>query len=170
MPEKYGVTNHAVLRGRERVGLKGTGNKLRENVVDWCNRVIPQSEFIGECEEGHSNYRFREFKIVVSKDNSVITISYYNGIDYGLAEEINGMIRKKLLKELKTRKHELRKTEIFMHETEIKRLKSYNPKSVETIEKELQVIKKNLSVLRNRVDDIDRLAKRYKITLQEEKK
>lgn len=158
---KYELTHHAILRAKERVGLKGKGEELKNHAKGWVSSVMPFAVYTGTTEDGRRHYRYKDFNIIVTEKNVVVTISFYKGKEVDLSKEISDMVKRRIEKELRPLKRELRATAIKMHESEIKKYKSYNPKSIESIQNEIEDYKLKLSAIENEIDDISSLINRY---------
>lgn len=158
----YLATHHAIMRAKERVGIKGEGKELATNVNQYISGIMPTAIYLKTDENGGEHYRHRKYVLVV-KENRVITFLYYQGRDITLANEIKEMVTRKIEREVKPLKKTLRDTSIKMHEAEIKKLKSYNPKSIQAIDEELSELNKEISSLKNEIEDIQILFKRYNL-------
>ncbi|SDK81781.1 hypothetical protein SAMN05216216_11069 [Lacicoccus qingdaonensis] len=132
-----------------------------ENAKNWINSVMPHSSLTAIDDDGRRHYKFKEFNIIC-KENKVITVSYYKDASRELADEIQEIVSKRVDKQLKPLKREYRTKAIKMHEAEIKRLKSYNPKSIETISGEIEQLKDEVSILKHKIDDFEALTHRFK--------
>lgn len=159
----YEPTHHAVVRAKERVDIKGKGAELKNNVKSWINHVMPYAIYTGESEGGRRHYRYKKWNIIVTNENIVVTISFYKGKEDELAADIRKMVERKIENELKPLKRKLRETYIKMHEAEIRKHKSYNPKSVQSIQKDVDEMKLTLSAIENRMNDINSLRNQYEL-------
>lgn len=158
---KYALTHHAILRVKERVGIKGKGKELEGNAMSWVNSIMRYAVYTGTGEDGRRHYRYKDFNIIITENNVVITVSFYKGKEIELSKEIRDMVQRRIEKELRPLKRELRATAIKMHESEIKKYKSYNPKSIKSIQNEIEEYKLKISSIENEIDDISSLINRY---------
>ncbi|MCU7556588.1 hypothetical protein [Macrococcus capreoli] len=160
---EYEVSKHAIQRYKERCGGRGKGDVLAFNAKKWCNEYIPQSECLGVYEDGHTHYRFKQMEIVVSKENVVITISFYTGVTQTLVEEVSDAVKTKIMRLLKPYKKAYKELQIEMHEAEIRRLKARNPKVQERIAEVITDINREIITVSNHIHDLETLAKTYNV-------
>lgn len=159
----YEPTNHAVLRIKQRVGITATKDQtLKGRAKTWVNSVMKTAKFTEVDELGRRHYKFKEFDIICADENVVVTVSYYKDKARDLCREIEQGICKRVEKELKPLKRQYRETAIKMHEAEIKRLKSYNPKSIESITKEINMLKDEVAMIENKICDVENLVNKFK--------
>lgn len=158
----YELTYHAEMRIKERVGIKKTKHHtMMENAKSWVNSAMQHAKLTSIDEDGTRHYKYKEFDIIC-KGEKVITVSYYKDKARDLCREIEQDIRKRVDKELKPLKRQYRETAIKMHEAEIKRLKSYNPKSIESITREINALRDEVAMIENKIFDVENLVNKFK--------
>lgn len=158
---KYDVSKHAVHRYQERCGGRGKGEVLRHNAVKWANTYIPQAECLGVFADGHVHYRYKQYEIIVSKENVVVTISFYTGITSALVDEVSDAIKTKIAKLLKPYRRMHRELLIEMHEAEIRKLRVFNPQTQERIAEVITDINREINTVQNHIHDLEQLASKY---------
>lgn len=162
MSRKYHVTQHAIERYWQRVHI----GKTRNDMYNWISQAIENGIFINTDEEEQKHYyRFNEYKIVLSFDNKVITISYYYSQDLKeFKKDINAAIIKKFKKQLKPYLKIEKDTLINMYETKIKRLKARSPKIKETLDETIEELERDLKNARHNINDILKISHKYYLT------
>lgn len=159
----YEVSTHAIQRYKERCGGRGKGDVLAFNAKKYVNEYIPKSECLGVYNDGHTHYRFKQIEFVVSKENVVVTISFYTGVTQSLVEEVSDAVKTKIQRLLKPYKKAYKELQIEMHEAEIRRLKACNPKTQQRIAEVITDINREIVTVSNHIHDLEQLAKKYEV-------
>lgn len=162
----YQVTKHAILRARERVGLKGTGNELATSAHTWVNQAMETAIYTHTEDNGNKHYKYHQFDIIINPMNIVLTISYYKPFEKQLIRDVYEMVELRIDKELRPLKKKYRETAILMHEAEIKKYKSYNPKSIESIQNGIDEYSRELIALEHRIERISNIPQFYNLKEQ----
>ena len=158
----YEPTNHALVRIRQRVELKyAKGKVTMEDAKAWLNSSMQYAKLTKIDEEGRRHYKFKNYNIICV-GCKVVTVSYYKDASREIIEDLQDILTKRVDKELKPLKRQYRETAIKMHEAEIKRLKSYNPKSIESITREINTLRDELSIMEHKIEDFEALINRFK--------
>lgn len=162
----YQMTRHAILRARERVGIKGKGNELAINAHSWVNKAMETAIYTHTEDNENRHYKYNEFDIIINPMNIVVTVSYYKPFEKQLIREVYEMVELRIDKELRPLKKKYRETAILMHEAEIKKYKSYNPKSIESIQNEIDEYSRQLISLEHRIERISNIPQFYNLKEQ----
>lgn len=161
MTDKYNLTNHAYHRYLERIG-KGEKHHI-------LNRLTQLLENSRETSPGTNNSTVHFSKgiaIVLAEDNYTILTVYRRKPDVlnsDLFEGIIGVVKGELCKEERQLKAEKRRLLIEMHEAEIRKLKVFNPDTQSIIQRKIDGLTTQVSIINDKLRQADEIRKKFKI-------
>lgn len=157
----YKLSYHAYERFKERVNTKG---KLMHHAENWVNQAMKTAVFIELGYNGCKRYRYKDFAIVIGKDDTVVTISYHNDkMVKPFEHDLKDTIKTKLRRMIKPYKSMHRRLLIEMHEAEIRKLKVFNPNTQARIDETIGEIKTQIATVETTIKDLEQLAKTYNV-------
>ena len=161
--KQVNLTNHAY----ERFLMRVESNKSREEAKQWFSKALNNCTFITRQNNGQEVYVFKTYRIVIDKHLNVITVMTENESDFenikDTDNDIVSFIISKLNKEVRPLIQQRNETQIKVYEKEISKIKVHNPNTKDNIQKSIDDLVNEISVINNKIDYVAKIAKKYHV-------
>lgn len=143
----YTFTEHALVRVRQRSGLK---DKRKHSLENWANQLIAEAKTIYSDSESFRKIYKGHLFVVGRRNNNIIT--YYKTVDTD--NEYSEMYKKAIEKTRNSIFKELnrveRKLKISLHENKLNQLKVHNPKTKNIIQTKIDSVEEELMIVEDK--------------------
>lgn len=166
------VKQHAFQRFLERVSKK-TATEVRQiDAIHWYTEAIMNGRELGKAGRGCTNVLYRGHVIVYDKSkHEVITAKPYHptyddeSLFYEIKDEVNQLVTKQLVKQMKPIQRQQKELLIQMHESEINKLRARNPKIQKSIGIKIDNLKEEIETLEKQILGVKQVALTYNVDL-----
>lgn len=166
------VTDHALERFEQRVSSKDNFRpNFREIVVDWCEKAIAHSRYIGADTHGAHLYRYSDYILVLDdKKRRVITIKpkdYSVGQAKEVEDTLKQTIKKTIMRMLRPMFERQQTLLIEIHTLELRKIRVHNPQTKQSIGERIDGLYAQLDAVKREINVHSSLAYKHGVKIDE---